>query len=181
MSLVLLVALGAGGWTWWNRDDGSDTQRITATVGRTTLKSTVSATGTITPKREEDLSFSSSGTVTRVAVDVGDKVTKGDVLAKIDTTTLQAQVDAAEAQLTAARTQAADDGSASSTQRAADDAEVASAESDLEAARDALDAATLRAPFSGTVSAVGYEVGDQAGTGANAPAANGDAGSTPAN
>ena len=80
----------------------------------------------------------------------------------------------------AARTQAADDGSASSTQRAADDAEVASAESDLEAARDALDAATLRAPFSGTVSAVGYEVGDQAGTGANAPAANGDAGSTPA-
>jgi macrolide-specific efflux system membrane fusion protein len=173
MSVVVLVALGAGGWTWMSRGDGSDTQRITATVAKGTFKSTVSATGKITPKRAEDLSFSSSGTVTRVAVDVGDKVHKGDVLATIDTTSLQAQLDAAEAQLTAARTQAGDDGDASSTQQAADDAAVASAESDLEAAQDALDEATLRAPFNGTVSAVGYEVGDQAGSGSNNPAADG--------
>jgi len=83
MSLLLLVAFGAGGWTWMNRGGGSDTQRLTATVARDTFKSTVSATGRITPKREADLSFSSSGTVTRVAVDVGDRVEKGDVLVQL--------------------------------------------------------------------------------------------------
>jgi multidrug efflux pump subunit AcrA (membrane-fusion protein) len=68
MSLVALVVVGAGGWTWMARGDDADPQRITATVARGTYKTTVSATGTITPTREEDLSFSSAGRVTRVAV-----------------------------------------------------------------------------------------------------------------
>jgi len=180
MSLVVLVALGAGGWTWLARDDGASPQRITATVARGTYKTTVTATGTITPRREEDLAFSSSGTVTRVAVAVGDQVRKGDVLATIDSASLAAQVDAAEAQLAAAKAQRTDDADASSTQRAADDASVASAESDLQQARDALAEATIRAPFTGTVSAVGYEVGDQTGSGSNTPAADSGSGSTPA-
>ena len=162
------------------RGDDTSTQRITATVARGTYKSTVSATGTITPKRQEDLAFTSSGTVTEVAVAVGDKVQKGEVLARIDPASLQAQVDAAEAQLTAAKAQLSDDSSASATQRSADAASIASAESDLAQARDALDAATMRAPFSGTVSAVGYQVGDAVGSGSNTPAADGGSGSTAA-
>lgn len=180
MSLVVVVALGAGGWTWLVRDDDPATQRITATVARGTYKTTVSATGTLTPKREEDLTFSSAGTVTRVAVAVGDRVRKGDVLAAIDTESLEAQVDAAEAQVTAAETQLAEDGDASSTQVAADRASLASAETDLEAAQEALDAATLRAPFSGTVSAVGFEVGDQVGSSGDAPSGDGSGSTTPA-
>jgi RND family efflux transporter MFP subunit len=176
--LVVLVALVAGGWTWMARDDSPSAQRITATVAKGTYKTTVSATGTITPKREEDLSFSSSGSVTRVAVAVGDKVRKGDLLATIDSSSLQAQVDAAQAQLTAAKSQLSEDSDASSTQVAADEASVASARSDLEDTQDALSDATLRAPFSGTVSAVGYEVGDKAG--GNAPASDGGSGTTPA-
>jgi RND family efflux transporter MFP subunit len=178
ISLVVVVALVAGGWTWMSRGDGTGTQRITATVARGTYKTTVSATGTITPKREEDLSFTSDGSVTRVAVAVGDKVRKGDVLAKIDTASLQAQLDAAEAQVTAAETQLSEDSDATSTQLAADRASLASAESDLGSAQDALEAATMRAPFSGTVSAVGYEVGDQ--TGSNGSASDSGSGSTPA-
>jgi len=162
------------------RDDSASAQRITATVAKGTYKTTVSATGTITPRHAEDLSFSSSGVVTRVAVSVGDKVRKGDVLATIDSSSLQAQLDAAQAQVTAATAQLSEDSDASSTQVAADRASVASARSDLAAAQDALTDATLRAPFNGTVSAVGYEVGDQAGSGANSPAADGSSGSTPA-
>jgi len=178
ISLVLVVAVVAGGWTWIARGDEPSAQRITATVARGTYKTTVSATGTITPKREEDLTFSSSGTVTRVAVSVGDKVKKGDLLATIDTTSLQAQLDAAEAQVTAAQTQLDEDSDASSTQQAADEASLASAESDLDEAQDALAAAKMRAPFDGTVSAVGYEVGDQAGS---SDGATGDgSGSSPA-
>jgi macrolide-specific efflux system membrane fusion protein len=180
MFAVVLVAVAAGGWTWLNRGDASAAQRITATVARGTYRTTVSATGTITPKRQEDLSFSSSGTVTEVAVAVGDKVAKGDVLARIDPALLQAQADAAEAQLTAAKAQLSDDSSASSTQRAADEASIASAESDLAQAREAVAEATMRAPFSGTVSAVGYQVGDTVGSGSNTPAADGSSGSTAA-
>jgi RND family efflux transporter MFP subunit len=180
ITLVVVVAAVAGGWTWMARGDEPSAQRITATVARGTYKTTVSATGTITPKRDEDLTFSSSGVVTRVAVSVGDKVRKGDVLATIDTTSLQAQLDAAEAQVTAAEAQLDEDSSASSTQQAADSASVASAQADLDEAQDALAAATMRAPFSGTVSAVGYEVGDQAGSGSNTPAADGGSDTTAA-
>ena len=161
-----------------SRGDDPGTQRITATAARGTYKTTVSATGTITPRRQEDLTFSSSGTVTRVAVSVGDKVKKGDVLAAIDATSLRAQLDAAEAQVTAAETQLSEDSDASATQLAADRASLASAESDLDAAQEALEDATLRAPFNGTVSTVGFEVGDQAGS---ADGQTGDgSGSTPA-
>ena len=163
ISLVAVVTVVAGGWTWMSRGDGTDTQRITATVARGTYKTTVSATGTITPRRQEDLGFSSAGTVTGVAVSVGDKVKKGDVLATIDTTSLLAQLDAAEAQVTAAQTQLSEDSGASATQLAADRAALAAAQSDLDAAQDAVEQATLRAPFNGTVSVVGFEVGDQAG------------------
>jgi RND family efflux transporter MFP subunit len=165
ISLVAVVAVVAGGWTWMSRGDDTGTERITATVARGTYKTTVSATGTITPRRQEDLTFSSSGTVTRVAVSVGDKVKKGDVLAAIDAASLRAQLDAAKAQVTAAETQLSEDSDASATQLAADRASLASAESDLDAAQEALEDATLRAPFNGTVSAVGFEVGDQAGSG----------------
>src|SRR5215212_9075836 len=115
-----------------SRGEDPGTQRITATVARGTYKTTVSATGTITPRRQEDLTFSSPGTVTRVAVAVGDKVKKGDVLAAIDASSLRAQLDAAEAQVTAAETQLDEDSDASSTQIAADDAALAAAQSDLE-------------------------------------------------
>ncbi|WP_183407851.1 efflux RND transporter periplasmic adaptor subunit [Nocardioides marmoriginsengisoli] len=173
LGLVVVLA-GVGGWIKFGPESDAKTQSITATVARGTYKSTVSATGTITPKREADLSFSSSGVVTRVAVSVGDKVTKGDVLAKIDATSLIAQRDAAEAQVTAAEAQLAEDAGGSATQLSADRASLASAESQLAAAQDAVDEATLTAPFSGTVSAVGVEVGDQAGSGGNTPAADGD-------
>lgn len=173
IALVVVVAAVAGGWTWMARGDEPTTQRITATVARGTYKTTVSATGTITPEHEEALTFSSSGTVTRVAVAVGDKVHKGEVLARIGTASLQAQVDAAEAQVSAAETQLDEDSDASATQVAADTASLASARSDLDQARDALAAATIRAPFSGTVSAVGFEVGDQVGSGSNQAASDG--------
>jgi multidrug efflux pump subunit AcrA (membrane-fusion protein) len=51
ISLVAVVAVVAGGWTWMSRGDDAGAQRITATVARGTYKTTVSATGTITPRR----------------------------------------------------------------------------------------------------------------------------------
>jgi RND family efflux transporter MFP subunit len=168
LGLVIVLA-GTGAWLKLSPDPAAASQSITATVSRGTYKSTVSATGTITPEHEADLSFTSAGTVTRVAVEVGDKVRKGEVLARIDATSLIAQRDAAESQVTAAEAQLSQDSGGSSTQVSADQASLAAAQSQLAQAQDAVDAATLKAPFNGTVSAVGVEVGDQAGSGGNAP------------
>lgn len=179
ITALVVVLAGAGAWFTMasGDDDGTEAQRITSTVARGTYKTTVSATGTITPKREEDLSFSSAGTVTSVRVAVGDRVVKGDVLAAIDKTALVAQRDAAESAVDAAETQLSEDAGSSSTQIAADEASLAAAKSQLASAQDAVDDATLRAPFSGTVSAVGYEVGDSAGaagsSGGSSPSADG--------
>lgn len=158
------VLAGAGAWfTMAGGEDTGDVQRITSTVSRGTYKTTVSATGTITPKRDADVAFTSAGTVTGVEVEVGDRVEKGDVLARIDDEALVAQRDAARSQVDAAEAQLAEVAGSSSTQVASAEASLAAAESQLAEAQEAVDNATLRAPFAGTVSAVGYEVGDQAG------------------
>jgi multidrug efflux pump subunit AcrA (membrane-fusion protein) len=165
LAALVLVLAGAGAWFMTaSGGDDSNTTTITSTVATGTYKTSVSATGTITPKRDEDVAFTSSGTVTAVEAEVGDKVLKGDVLAKIGSTALIAQRDAAESQVTAAQTQLDEDSGSTSTQIASDEASLASAKSQLADASDAVDNATLRAPFSGTVSAVGYQVGDQVGS-----------------
>jgi len=156
---------------WWTRDSATQTPTTTtakASVGE--YETTVQASGTITPSREEELSFSSSGEVTAVPVAAGDRVHKGDVLARIDTTTLVAQRDAADSALDAAVTQQDEDSDAgaSATQLAADEAQVTAAKSQLAQAREAVRDATLRSPINGTVSAVDVTVGDQVG-GASTP------------
>lgn len=182
--LAALVVLVLGGGAWWRfaPSSGTTTTSITSTVTRGTYKTTVTATGTIAPVRDSTLAFTSAGTVTRVAVKAGDRVRKGQVLAKIDPTALQAQRDAAAAQLTAAQTQLSGDSGGTSTQLSADQASVASAQSSLTQADQALANATLTAPFSGTVSAVSYSVGDttgsSGGSGGNSNAANTSSSST---
>lgn len=174
--LSLVLILGAvGGWIWLRPEAAPQTQSVTQTVSRGTFKTTVAATGTITPVKQADLSFSSAGAVTAVAVAVGDVVKKGDLLARIDTATLIAQRDAAQAQVTAAQTQLSEDGGSSSAQLASNQAALAAAESKLAQADQAVDAATLTAPFAGRVSAVGISVGDQVGAGQTQSAGSGAA------
>ena len=166
VALVVVVA-AASGWWWLQRDTSAGAARVvTATVTREDFSTTVTASGTIEPARTEDLAFAASGEVTAVLVEPGDRVHKGQVLARIDAAALRAQRDAAASALDAAEAQLAEDADAdaSSTQLAADGASVAAAESQLAAAQESLDGAVLRSPFTGTVSAVTLSAGDQAGT-----------------
>jgi len=52
----------------------------------------VSATGTLQPTNQVDVGSEISGTIKTVEVDYNDQVTRGQVLAKIDPTKLEAQV-----------------------------------------------------------------------------------------
>jgi HlyD family secretion protein len=61
-------------------------------VTRATLLSTVDSSGSVTPESKVTLSFGTSGTVSKLNVKVGDHVKKGDVLAELDTSSLQLQL-----------------------------------------------------------------------------------------
>ncbi len=137
-------------------------------MSSSTVSQSVTTTGTIEPAHEADLSFAVSGTVTSVPVSVGQKVTKGQVLARVGTTDLKSAVTLAEANLTAAEDSlsSAESGS-SSAQVASAQAQVAEAKSNLSAAKTDLADGALRSTITGTVASVGVNVGDSVGSGSS--------------
>ena len=160
---MLLAVVGAGAWLLTRPSGAAAAQTVTSTVAAGTYQQTVAATGTLEPTREADLDFAVSGRVTKVYVAAGDKVVKGDRLATLDTSSLDAALTSAQAQLDAADAQYDDDvdADASSTQLSSDSAAVAAAKSALSQAQDDLDSATLRASMTGTVASVDLTVGEQ--------------------
>jgi multidrug efflux pump subunit AcrA (membrane-fusion protein) len=74
-----------------------------ATVRVGSLDQTVEASGTVSSSLKLTPSFATSGTVASVNVTVGQHVSKGQVLAKLDTTALQADVDSANSTLASAK------------------------------------------------------------------------------
>src|SRR5471030_1980249 len=71
----------------------------TATVTRAAVNETLEQTGTIEPVSQATVAFPTSGTIADVAVAVGDTVTTGQTLAKLDTTSLQATLTEKESTL----------------------------------------------------------------------------------
>ncbi|HKT56907.1 MAG TPA: biotin/lipoyl-binding protein [Microbacterium sp.] len=161
---VVVVAVVAGGLVIRARANAQPTlQTVAATT--TTMQQTVSASGTVASADEADLSFGSAGTVTAVDVTVGQRVSKGQALATIDTTQLSSAVAVAQAQVDQA--QAAVDAGGTSAQQASANAQLASADASLASAKAALADATMRSPISGVVAAVNIAVGDQVGSGSS--------------
>lgn len=78
-------------------------QYETRPVDRGDLIKTVSATGTLQPVKEVDVGIEVSGTIKTVDVDYNDHVTNGQVLARIETSKLEAQALQSEAALESAR------------------------------------------------------------------------------
>ncbi|MDQ6722071.1 MAG: biotin/lipoyl-binding protein [Candidatus Dormibacteraeota bacterium] len=75
----------------------------TATADRGTVTSAVSGTGSLLPAGRMNVSFKQIAILTEVDVKVGDKVTTGQVLARIDSSTQQATLASAQASLAAAQ------------------------------------------------------------------------------
>ena len=99
--LALVVAIAAGA-AWHFRGAGG-TAYVTAEVVRGPLTVTVSATGTLAPENQVDVGAEISGRVDSVAADFNARVTKGQVLALINTDQIRAQLAQARAALAAAR------------------------------------------------------------------------------
>jgi len=105
---VVAVAVVAGAIVWRS---GSAAQpgdeNRSATVERGEMLVTVSASGVVEPQTRVGLTFESPGRVAEVAVDVGDAVEAGDVLARLDSGQLELRVQQAQAALALAEAQLA--------------------------------------------------------------------------
>jgi len=83
---------------------GSDKPKyVTQDVTTGDLTVTVTATGNLEPRNQVDIGSELSGTIRSVAVDVNDEVKAGQVLTKLDTSRLEAQVLQAQSSLASAQ------------------------------------------------------------------------------
>ena len=137
--IVVLAALVAG-VVWFANPFGSQAARpVTATATTGTIVSSVSLSGTVASSTVKELSFGTAGTVTEVKVAVGDKVTTGEVLASVDPSSYDVQLETAQANLAAAQAKLSTDvaGPTAATIAAAKDS-VSQASLQLSQARQSL-------------------------------------------
>jgi RND family efflux transporter MFP subunit len=103
--LVVVLLAMAGGAAWWlNRAAPASVTTITvreATSGG--QKTLLNASGYVTARREATVSSKVTGKVIEVLIEEGMKVEAGQVLARIDSSNVQASLRLAETQLAAAR------------------------------------------------------------------------------
>ena len=106
---VILVALAAAGGYYYYQyillapGDLPEPTIAVAGVQRGDIVVSVDGSGTLLPSTEIDLSFETGGDVSEVLVEVGDRVTAGDVIARLETDDLQTAVLEADIRLRQAR------------------------------------------------------------------------------
>ncbi|HVA33786.1 MAG TPA: efflux RND transporter periplasmic adaptor subunit [Candidatus Baltobacteraceae bacterium] len=105
----------------------SATTYVTAPVTQQTLVQTVTASGVVNPQNSISVGTQVSGTISQIDVDFNSKVKKGQVLARLDPSTLSAQLDQAQAALAQAQAQAAQAGANASGAAAGVDVAAANA------------------------------------------------------
>ena len=99
---VALVAL-AGFWFWGDRANAAE--YMTARVERGSLRNTVTATGTLQAVTTVQVGSQASGTISALYADFNSTVRKGQVVAQLDPSVMQAQVQQASANLAQAQAQ----------------------------------------------------------------------------
>jgi HlyD family secretion protein len=115
LALIVIVGLVAGTIAVRTR---SAVQVVTTPVVQQTLSQSVTASGTVNPQNSISVGTQVSGTISQLNVDYNSKVTKGEVLARIDPSTIAAQVAQAQANLAQAQAQASEAGANTSAQAA---------------------------------------------------------------
>ena len=109
---TVVVALGGAGVVWRGRQaqdaQQQDTEDSLVAVTQTDLLVKITATGVVQPIRTVNLSPKTSGQLTAVLVDQGDRVQAGQVVARMDNRNLQAQLIQAEGNLAQAQARLAE-------------------------------------------------------------------------
>ena len=96
MIVVIVVIVAA---IWWIGKKNSGPTFVYAVASIDNVTERVSVTGTVSPIGKASLAFEKGGVITRIYVKVGDKVSKGQPIADLDSTSDSAAVASAEATL----------------------------------------------------------------------------------
>lgn len=100
--MVAAIVIGVGVYAFFFSSKAGDGKHyVTEPVSRGALTVIVTATGTVEPTNEVEISSELSGTIRNVLVDHNSQVTKGQELAQLDTDKLKAEVARARATLLA--------------------------------------------------------------------------------
>ncbi len=103
--IVAAIVVSAGWWTWARIRAPKANEQVQYKLGAVEVgmvKKTVSATGVLKPWRTVDIKSKAGGRVDALLVDIGSRITKGQVLAKIDPTDTQLNVGTARADVESA-------------------------------------------------------------------------------
>jgi HlyD family secretion protein len=112
VGIVLLLVAAGGGWFWSQRVQAAPvkTATVTAVTGAGAAAGAVlNASGYVTARRRATVSSKVTGKVLEIFVEEGKAVRKNQVLARLDDSQVRAALDVARAQLSAARSSAAED------------------------------------------------------------------------
>lgn len=186
---LLLVPILGGAIYWLWRDDAPPPGWRTQVVERRDNRSVVTATGNLEAVTTVEVGTQVTGSIAELLVDYNSQVKAGDVLARIDTATLESDAASSRAALSKAQAersyaaleldrvqrlharQAMTDQELASAKVAFDvaDASAAQARVAAERARRNLAYATITAPISGTVLRRDVDVGQTVNAGFSAP------------
>ncbi len=106
LMLVLLLLLGWGGYAYWG-NSGDGVVYITEPVKRQNIQKVVNATGEVRASELVTVGAQASGKIEKLYVTIGQQVKKGDMIAQIDSTTQQNDVDINKARLNSYQAQLA--------------------------------------------------------------------------
>jgi macrolide-specific efflux system membrane fusion protein len=189
----LCVLLAAGGlWAYAllkgdSTANASSSSTRTGAVQQGKVTATVTASGTVASTVVMNHNFVTAGTVTQIKVALGAKVTKGQVLAKVDDTETAATLATAKENLTAAKdalSRAKDEADDANVDYDDSDAvkqaqrTVNSAQNTVDSAQRAEDGTTLKAGMSGTVTALSGTVGGSSSGSSASSGGNGNSNSS---
>lgn len=161
--IIILLAL-IGGGIYYLTTKKKVSQYTTETARKMDVAQTVAVTGTINPENIINLAFKVSGIVKEMNVAVGDEVKKGQRLAKVDPSTLLAQLEASnqdiEYQDETYDFMKDNKGTYEREQREAQKALVKKAEALNRAARINVSETYLYAPIAGTIIKKNVDLGE---------------------
>lgn len=100
--IAILIIIASVIFILFFKQDKQNTSYNTTSAVQKDLVVTVSATGNLEPTNSVDVGIEVSGTILEIYVDYNDVVTKGQKLAKLDTTKLLSQVNSTQAALSVA-------------------------------------------------------------------------------
>ncbi len=160
---IIIIAAAAGGVYFYLGSRAPKTEYTTETASRGNLAQTVSVTGEIIPENQAEIGFQTAGEASRVYVDVGDKVKKGQRLAQLKAGVQIADLAQAEKALEAQKQTYKhikdEDDTYSDEERRSQRATVEEYEAAVQEVKVNLTKTILYSPIDGTVSQRSIDVG----------------------